>query len=348
MTLFGRDRFPAHSTLSRFLAALTTEPVEVLRTLFLEDLLARQLCKEEQPCGLTDRMGNQWRVFDIDGTREAARQRALPKGPQLPLPQRRLDEVCAPGYTGRKRGEIVRTRTTVLQAHSYQWLGSFGNPGNGEYRKELRRAVEAIGSSLRAHQFPEERALLRLDGLYGTGAVLADLLGFAFVLRGKDYRVLDQPVVQARLHLPADQQFSRPESGLVRTLYDCPDVTVGASGQRCRLVVATHPGGPTKKRIGTLRDGLIYELFLTKLPQEAFTSSDVVALASRIVGPSKRPSQMRTRIVGVLMPPADKKPGRSSHNGCGTCASNWGIGLNLLQCAPPSLPPLSLRPTGSS
>jgi hypothetical protein len=30
--------------------------------------------------------------------------------------------VCAPGYTGRKRGEVARTRTTVLQAHSYQWL----------------------------------------------------------------------------------------------------------------------------------------------------------------------------------------------------------------------------------
>jgi hypothetical protein len=84
--------------------------------------------------------------------------------------------------------------------------------------------VEVIQSYLRAHQLPAERALLRLDGLYGTGAVLADLLGFAFVMRGKDCRVLDQPVVQARLHLPADQQFSRPESGLIRTLYDSPDV----------------------------------------------------------------------------------------------------------------------------
>src|SRR2546423_15793 len=90
MALFGRDRLPAHSTLSRFLAALSWEPVEALRTLFLEDLQARLLCKEEPQCGLTDRLGNQWRVFDIDGTREAARQRALPKAPQLPLPQRRL------------------------------------------------------------------------------------------------------------------------------------------------------------------------------------------------------------------------------------------------------------------
>ncbi len=39
MALFGRDRLPARSTLSRFLAALTPEPVEALRTLFLEDLL---------------------------------------------------------------------------------------------------------------------------------------------------------------------------------------------------------------------------------------------------------------------------------------------------------------------
>jgi hypothetical protein len=278
MALFGREHLPARSTLSRFLAALTCEPVEALRTLFLEDLLERQPDFEQQPCGLTDRTSNLWKVFDIDGTREAARQRALPQTSELPVPQRRLDEVCAPGYTGRKRGEVVRTRTTVLQAHSSQWLGTFGNPGNGEYRTELRRAVEAIGSYLHAHQLPKECALLRLDGLYGTGAVLADLLGFAFVMRGKDYGLLDQPVVQTRLHLPADQQFSRWESPLVRTLYDCPDVPVGASGQRCRLVVATHPVGVTKKRIGVQRDGLIYELFLTKLPREAFTAADVVAL----------------------------------------------------------------------
>src|SRR5437588_5534797 len=246
MALFGRDRLPARSTLSRFLAALDQPAVEELRTLFLSDLLARPLVKEEQPGGLWDRQGNHFLVFDIDGTREAARQRALPKTADRPEPSRRLRPVCAPGYTGRKRGEVVRTRTTVLQAHTHQWLATFGNPGNGEYRKELRRAVETIQSYLRAHQLPEARTLLRLDGLYGTGAVLADLLGFPFVMRGKDYGVLDQPAVQTRLHLPADQRFTLPESSLIRTLYDCPEVTVGTSGQRCRLVVATHATGSTK------------------------------------------------------------------------------------------------------
>src|SRR5216684_1470381 len=278
MALFGREQLPARSTLSRFLASLTQTAVEALRTLFLEDGLARPLGKERQTGGLVDRAGSERVVFDIDGTREAARQRALPKTPELPAPQRRLGEVCAPGYTGRKRGEVVRTRTTIAQAHTSQWLGSFANPGNGRYREELRRAVAAIQLYRKAHDLPEERVLLRLDGQYGTGAVLADLAGFSYVMRGKDYTVLDRTEVQRRLHLPPDQQFTRPESDLVRALYDCPDVPVGPTGQRCRVVVATHAASARKSRIGLTRSGLVYELFFTRLPQDAFTAADVVAL----------------------------------------------------------------------
>src|SRR6266699_3952895 len=170
MALFERDRLPSRSALSRFLAALTEAPVDALRTLFLDDLESRPLTHDKQTGGLADRAGNEWVVFDIDGTREAARQRALPQTEDLPPPSRRLDEVCAAGYTGRKRGQVVRTRTVISQAHSFQWLGSFGNRGNGSYRVELRLALVAIGRYLAANQFPKERALLRLDGQYGTGA----------------------------------------------------------------------------------------------------------------------------------------------------------------------------------
>jgi hypothetical protein len=278
MALFDRERLPSRSALSRFLASLTWTATEALRTLFLADLLARPLDKERHTGTLVDRAGTELVVFDIDGTREAARQRALPKTEELPAPQRRLHKVCAPGYTGRKRGEVVRTRTVVSQTHSYQWLGSFGNRGNGRYREELRRALTAIGGYLQTHQLSPSCALVRLDGQYGTGAVIADLAGYLFVMRGKDYTVLDRPEVQCRLRLPADQQFSRSESGLVRQLYDCPDVSVGPEGVHCRVVVATHPAGETKSRIGHTRKGVVYELFFTHLPQEAFTASDVVAL----------------------------------------------------------------------
>src|SRR5450631_791487 len=134
MALFGRSKLPHPATLSRFLAALDQLPVEALRTLFQKDLVARSAFTS--PGGVWDRQGQQWTVMDVDGTRQAARQRALPQSADLPAPHRRFDQVCAPGYLGRKRGEIVRTRTTILQAHTHQWLETFGNAGNGDYRGE--------------------------------------------------------------------------------------------------------------------------------------------------------------------------------------------------------------------
>jgi hypothetical protein len=310
MALFGRERLPARSTLSRFLAALPSEPIEALRSLFLSDLLARPLVPQEQLAGLWDRTGSRWQVFDIDGTREAARQRALPKTPELPAPQRRLRPLCAPGYTGRKRGEVVRSRTTILQAHTHQWFGSFSGPGNGKSREELRRAVALIQQYLVAHQLPAACVLLRLDGLYGTGATLSDVAGLAVVMRGKDYQVLSQAQIQFRLSLPPDQQFSRPESAFIRTLYDCPDVPVGPGGQRCRVVVATHPAGSKKPRVGVERNGIVYELFLTTLPQGAFTSRSLMKIANK------------TPIVGVAMLPGVRSVGRLSINGSGISVWN--------------------------
>jgi hypothetical protein len=199
--------------------------------------------------------------------------------PRIALRHRVACARCVPPfYTGRKRGEVVRTRTTVLQAHTHHWLATFGNPGNGQYREELRRAVAAIQAYVKAHDFPEERALLRLDGQYGTGAVLADLAGLSVVTRGKDSRLLDRAEGQARLHLPPDQQLEHPESGIVRTLYDCPDLPLGRSGKPWRIVVATHPASERKSRVGATGQGVVYELFLTNLPQGAFTAADIVAL----------------------------------------------------------------------
>src|SRR5450755_4677970 len=113
MALFGRSELPHRATLSRFLAALDESFVEALRMAFLHDALAR-LGPEANVGGLWDRQSTRWTVFD--GTQQAARQRALPQGPDLPPPQRRLSAVCAPGYMGRKRGEVVRTRTTLWAA----------------------------------------------------------------------------------------------------------------------------------------------------------------------------------------------------------------------------------------
>ncbi len=86
MALFGRERLPHRSTLSRFLAALEQAPVEALRTVFLDDLLARPLEKEKTG-GLWDRQGNRWVVFDVDGTRTKPLANA-------PYPARLISRLC--------------------------------------------------------------------------------------------------------------------------------------------------------------------------------------------------------------------------------------------------------------
>jgi hypothetical protein len=68
MAFCERDRRPSRSVLSHLLAARTPELVEALRTLFLDNLLERRPDGEHHPCGRTDRTGQVWTVFALDGT----------------------------------------------------------------------------------------------------------------------------------------------------------------------------------------------------------------------------------------------------------------------------------------
>jgi hypothetical protein len=133
---------------------------------------------------------------------------------------------------------------------------------------ELRKGLAAIARYLAAYQLPQARTLLRLDGQYGTGAVLTDLGGFAFVTRGKDYRVLDHPLVQAA-HASAPR--SVPAT-------DCKVRWCAASGtaqkcpwgpNACATAWSSQRDRATKKKspVGVTRAGVVYELFVTDLPR---------------------------------------------------------------------------------
>ncbi len=281
MALFVRNNLPSRSALSRFLAAIDQPTVETLRACFEEELFARPLTQQdEHNAGLRDRCGELWKVFDADGTRQAARQRALPHSQELPRAHRRMGKVCAPGYTGRKRGEVVRTRTTLLLAHTQQWFATFGNAGNGEYRGELLRVISILTRYACKQNLPLARILLRLDGQYGDYAVVIDLVssGLCFLIRGKDYGLLDLPAIQARLAQPPDQVITHPESRTSRALFDCPHIPLTGTAFTMRVIVATHPATAQAAPIGLTRDGLVYELFFTALPQSAFSPADVVSL----------------------------------------------------------------------
>ena len=121
---------------------------------------------------------------------------------------------------------------------------------------------------------------MRLDGLYGDGVVVSDVdqQGLGWLLRGRDYAVLDLPEVQARLSLPAQQQHTQADSGLTRQLFACLQVALTARGTRSRLIIASHAATASSPSVGVAREGVVYELFYTSLPPEAFVPTDVLDL----------------------------------------------------------------------
>jgi hypothetical protein len=279
LILFDRKLLPSRSALSRFLAALDEKTVEALRTQFQSDLFERT-APFPTPGGLWDRRGQHWVVVDVDGTRQVARQRALPHLPTLPEPHRRFTQVTAKGYTGQKRGEVVRTRTVLLQAHTHHWLGTFGGSGNGDLRGELQRACQVATTYATSHQLHPAQILIRLDGGYGDTAVLSNVLAMDLGLigRSRDYALLGRPEVLAALLRPPSVSYTHPESGVIRTLYDCPSICLLPGGPCVRLIIATHPATDDPPKIGKKRDGLVYELFVSTVLAPALTAKDLLDL----------------------------------------------------------------------
>ena len=171
MALFGHRCLPHRSSLSRFLADLDRPRLQTFHTLFEQQSEASGWTAETIG-GHWDRQGHSLIVFDVDATRQGARQLALPCDTSLPPAKRRLDAVCAPGDIERKRGEVVWTRTTALQMHTRRWVGTHGGWGNGEYREELASALKAIMAYLTHFAFPAALVLVRLDGQYGDASVI--------------------------------------------------------------------------------------------------------------------------------------------------------------------------------
>jgi hypothetical protein len=281
MALFGRADLPHRSSLSRFLASVDHPCLEAFRTLFEQNSFVEGWTNDSIG-GIWDRQGHRYIVFDVDATRQAARQRALPSDPTLPPPQRRLDAVCAPGYTGRKRGEVVRTRTVALQMHIRQWIGTYAGRGNGDYQGELASALQAIKTYLRLFALTPEVALVRLDGQYGDTVAIAQLIeaGVYLVTRARGYRVLEHPQIQRVLAHPPTAKVSRVGSDEVVELFDGGWLQLDEGVPHTRIIVARHHAPEPGKRIsvGKCIGEWVYEVFITTLPIDGFLVEDVLDL----------------------------------------------------------------------
>ena len=184
---------------------------------------------------------------------------------------------------GRKRGEVVRTRTTALQMHTRQWVGTYAGKGNGDYRGELASALQAITTYLTHFALPPEVALVRLDGaIWRCGRRLPRSCWQACILvtRGRGYQLLEHPQIQRVLAHPPTASVTRLNTGEVVELFDGGWLPLDEGLPHVRVIVARHPAPPPGKHItvGKRVGEWVYELFITTLTADGFLVEDVLDL----------------------------------------------------------------------
>src|SRR5215472_2607266 len=150
--------------------------------------------------------------------------------------------VCAPGYMGRKRGEVVRSRTTALQMHTRQWIATYSGKGNEDYRGELASTLQGVAGYLEQFSLPLETALIRLDGQYGDAAVIAQIMrtSMHLVPRGKAYQLLERPSIQQILAHPPTASMTQKNIGELVELFEGGWLVLAEALPPVRVIVTRY------------------------------------------------------------------------------------------------------------
>lgn len=354
----GRRRLPTPASVSRLLASTT-----MLQANAVQELLLLEVCEPtallSHPTAMTrDGSGSAWHVFDLDPTVCVVRQRALPEDDDLPEARRRSAEMRL-GYSGRKRGDVQISRTTLQHAGSSLWMGIWSAPGNGEWREFSGAAVERVRVVCERLGHPADRALVRVDGAGGNVPFITtcNTNGVRYVTRWSGYDLLDDPAVRIRLNAEVWHPVSDSRSGPRREAAEigwmtllAGSETVQASGEpypavRSRLVVSRfRPTTADKKRgAGILIDGWHYEIYVTDLPSEHWSADEVVTTYYGRTGMENRFAQ-EDRVLGLDNIFSYDVPGQHLANLVGLAIWNIQVcrGFELAQI-PRELPPQSTR-----
>jgi hypothetical protein len=193
----------------------------------------------------------------------------------------------------------------------------------GSIERRLKQARAVITAYAHALSFPLSHVVIRLDGLYGDAAPLADLeaadseegaQGPAVVVRGKAYHLIEQPAIQQRLKLPPDQVTVHPESGASRALYDCGPIQLAPAGPVMRMLLATHPASFSRPPIGKVREGTALRrnssrpCHTTRLRLRMCSICICIGVRSRRCWPMKTPNKRST--AGCRGRSGDRNAGR--------------------------------------
>ena len=281
--VMGRNRWLTQSSVSRGLGSVGAEAARSVSQHLLD--VSSRLALDSPVCassGYRDGTGHPWRVLFWDATVEAIRQRALPEGAEFPEPIRSSRDLAEPGYTGRKRGEVMFARSIVADATSGVWIHVDLHAGNGSLSDQISRAADASLTFLRNDPDRLAHAVMVCDGVAGGLPQIRALLdrNFNVLTRVSDYDRLKSPAAAARIEqaewLPVEDSRSGPSREAINL------GTHVVSGRRLRVVASrfqTKGRGKGKRRgTGHTIGDWHYELFATTLSPERWAANDLVTL----------------------------------------------------------------------
>ena len=289
----GRAGLPSPPAMSRALSCADSEKLRSFERWLLTDVLGTGPLLTHPASQHRDAVGRPWQVFHFDPTVPALRQRALPAREGLPEGERRAAAIGQAGKSGRKRGEVVFTRSVLQHAGTGLWFDMRVEPGHGDQRHQLDSALDAVVHVCGGIGHPVEFALTCADGQWGGIPSIAAFRerNTRFVTRCSRYSLLETPEVRRALRHAAWTLVPDSGSGPQRGCADAGwvwlepgDETRRADGsdyqpERVRLVVTRYPRPEDARKSGRGRviDGVAYELFITDLDEEGWPAADVCA-----------------------------------------------------------------------
>ena len=343
--LASRKMLPSPPSVSRVLAAVDDASLrEFTPWLLLEGADALD-CLGHPSVTMRDCRGQSWHVFDFDPTVTVLRQRALPEGDDLPVARRRSDE-AAPGYPGRKRGDVQMSRATLQHAGSGLWLGIWTQPGNGSWRLASAAAIETVARTCRVLGHDTQRALIRVDGAAGNTPFIAACRAakVSYLTRSAHYTLLQDPAIAAYLDAADWFAVEDSRSGPTRHAVDLgwhvlPSKSLDENSEpfepvKSRIVVSRFPSKGARGS-GWFDGGWCYEMYLTDLPADVMPAPEVVTCYYQRTGIENRFRQ-EDRELGLDRIFSYHIPGQNLANLVGLLVWNLRIcrGLTLAQTLP--------------
>ena len=162
--LGGRKRFPTQSSFSRLLASIGSEGVQAFSDMILalghDEVVA--CFGESTSC--KDAHGRPFRAYHCDQRVQAFRQRALPEAEDLPPPRRLGPNTAQTGYAGRKRGEVVQSRSLTMDAGTGMAVHLVVQSGPMDVSTAVGMACAAVEASCSRLGVAKEDTLLIHDG----------------------------------------------------------------------------------------------------------------------------------------------------------------------------------------